>query len=227
LPEVSLICLANSRKPGGRCVAGIRTDNGEWVRPVSRTHSQGTLRLEVIQLTNDGDPQLLDLIRIDLDQPCPSRFQPENWYADRVPWKLEQRPADNVVIASLPLALGPTLLGDTQAATHATAFTDAPAPASLTLVRKRATEISWERTVNTGQNPRVVAHFSLSNQPYALIVTDPLIESRMYSWKQATYQSSALGFGDESDILLTVSMAEPFQLNNRCYKLVAGVAAIA
>lgn len=31
---IRMICLANSRKIGGRCVAGIDVNTGEWVRPV-------------------------------------------------------------------------------------------------------------------------------------------------------------------------------------------------
>ncbi|MGI6083637.1 MAG: dual OB domain-containing protein, partial [Limnochordia bacterium] len=27
--------MANSRKHGGRCVAGVVVDTGEWIRPVS------------------------------------------------------------------------------------------------------------------------------------------------------------------------------------------------
>ena len=29
-----LICLANSRRDGGRCVAGIDMDSGRWIRPI-------------------------------------------------------------------------------------------------------------------------------------------------------------------------------------------------
>src|SRR6266850_2762793 len=32
MPLVDLICLANSNKMGGRCIAGLRTDGGGWVR---------------------------------------------------------------------------------------------------------------------------------------------------------------------------------------------------
>ena len=39
--EQTLICFATSRKPGGRCVAGIRQSAGsppkfdDWIRPIS------------------------------------------------------------------------------------------------------------------------------------------------------------------------------------------------
>lgn len=31
-----LVCLANSERPGGQCIAGIDLDTGEWIRPVPR-----------------------------------------------------------------------------------------------------------------------------------------------------------------------------------------------
>lgn len=34
-PVTEIICLANSRKHGGRCIAGINLRNGHWIRPVS------------------------------------------------------------------------------------------------------------------------------------------------------------------------------------------------
>lgn len=42
MAALDIICLANSRKHGGRCVAGLRTDGGGWLRPVG-TLLDGTL----------------------------------------------------------------------------------------------------------------------------------------------------------------------------------------
>ncbi len=33
---VRMVCLANSWRPGGRCVAGIDLETGEWVRPIPK-----------------------------------------------------------------------------------------------------------------------------------------------------------------------------------------------
>ncbi len=33
MPQFGIICLANSRKNGGHCVAGLRMDGGGWLRP--------------------------------------------------------------------------------------------------------------------------------------------------------------------------------------------------
>jgi hypothetical protein len=39
MAQVDLICLANSRKLGGRCVAGLRLDGSGWVRRVDSPQS--------------------------------------------------------------------------------------------------------------------------------------------------------------------------------------------
>ena len=35
--EIRFLCLAVSRRPGGRCIAGIDLDTGNWIRPVDCT----------------------------------------------------------------------------------------------------------------------------------------------------------------------------------------------
>ncbi len=74
---VEIICFANSLKLGGRCIAGINSFTGEWVRPISRL-DDGRIpsNLSIV----DGEPiQPLDIIDIPLfDQgkgyECENRF---------------------------------------------------------------------------------------------------------------------------------------------------------
>jgi putative nucleic acid modification protein with dual OB domain len=92
----TIICLANSRKLSGRCVAGkmVSTNKfGEWIRPVSSRpekelsafdrHYEGTAQLE---------PALLDIIEIDFLGKDPHPYQPENHLIDdKVYWGLARR----------------------------------------------------------------------------------------------------------------------------------------
>jgi len=67
MPILRLVCLANSRKLGGRCVACLRLVGGGWVRPVS-SFSDGTLcpaqyslDLDQVQLNWELDKKVLEM----------------------------------------------------------------------------------------------------------------------------------------------------------------------
>ncbi len=57
---LDIICLANSRKLTGRCVAGLRTDGMGWVRPVSAL-PDGTLSMKDYTLDHGNEVELLDI----------------------------------------------------------------------------------------------------------------------------------------------------------------------
>jgi hypothetical protein len=70
----TIVCLANSRKLAGRCVAGKEWDGlkiGPWCRPVS-AKDRGELTAERWYRRTWRDPQLLDLIEVGLLRPRPS-----------------------------------------------------------------------------------------------------------------------------------------------------------
>lgn len=63
-----IVCLANSRKNGERCIAGIDLDSGKWVRPVyemGRYANDGRIPIGV-RLIKGREPELLDIIEIPL-----------------------------------------------------------------------------------------------------------------------------------------------------------------
>jgi hypothetical protein len=61
-----IICLANSKKHGERCIAGIDICTGKWIRPVSELED-GKISSEN-RLVNDEEPQLLDILNIPLGE---------------------------------------------------------------------------------------------------------------------------------------------------------------
>ncbi len=82
-----LICLANSRKYGGRCLAGIEVFRDEnqklqltrqpdgkpkWIRPVSETEFGAVPNLTTKHI------QLLDIVSFDAGIACPENYQTEN-----------------------------------------------------------------------------------------------------------------------------------------------------
>ena len=80
-----MVCLAYSRMPNGRCVAGreLRTDGGPggWVRPVAGGRDEGVT--EKVSSYADGSlPRLLDVIDVPVTAPRPEGHQRENWLLD-------------------------------------------------------------------------------------------------------------------------------------------------
>ena len=102
--ELTILCLANSRKPpSGRCVAGKRCDSaqaGAWVRPVSdrpgHEVSDEERRYEDGQLT-----QLFDIVSIPLLHPAPVLHQTENHVLDKNYWEKEGTATWNQVLGVL------------------------------------------------------------------------------------------------------------------------------
>lgn len=87
--STKIICLANSKKYGERCVAGIEVNESEnvfkivrhgtevkWVRPVLRG-GFGEFPVSIAQ-----EIKLLDVIELNILSYCPSGYQSENAYFD-------------------------------------------------------------------------------------------------------------------------------------------------
>lgn len=86
--ELDFLCLASSYKPGGRCVAGIDLNSGDWIRPVSSTAS-GTVPNSVLHLDGAGRAiRPLDQVVMHLDAARPEPEQPENWLIADSEWEL-------------------------------------------------------------------------------------------------------------------------------------------
>jgi hypothetical protein len=83
--KTTFICLANSRKYGERCIAGIevkqngnyweiihKNDRPKWLRPVSDTTFGGVSPALV------GRMNLLNIVELDITTPVPNNYQSEN-----------------------------------------------------------------------------------------------------------------------------------------------------
>jgi len=154
--QLEFVCLANSWREGGRCVAGVRTDDpATWVRPVPR----GNGPLSEDSCRGFGP---FDVVRVEVTGQTPDRYQPENWelMTDRV-----------VTVGRLPRLETPRLLrrlrfegsdlfGDASTRIAAVRFDASPARASLLAVAPTNVEWIIEATV-TGRK-RVRAAFTLA-----------------------------------------------------------------
>ncbi len=225
--DVEIVCLASSRKRAGRCIAGLRLDGEGWVRPVA-PEGDGALRPRQCRLRDGSEPRVGDLLSVSLVAPAPKPHQPENWLIAggwRTLWQPSLRrnshAAPGAVTAALEAALdpGPSLLGSTRDCHDEAAFSVSPAPASLALVQPE--DLCWRVITAPGSRRKVRAVFRLGDARYDLALTDPAWEERMKALPPGRYGAPAVGLGPDDRVLLTVSLAEPW--NGRCYKLIAGV----
>lgn len=204
-----IVCLANSWREGGRCVAGV-TLGSEWVRPVSATG--GALKEADCLLDTGVSPKLLDVIEIPLGQTCPTQAQPENRYVEQGAWRfvrhLQGRPAMNLLTG---LEQSDDLLfGSSGDSIEAADLDNAPSSSSLTIVQP--VSVRWYVRARPGSRPQTRGVFSLQHTMYDLSLTDPEF-------------APADGATTDSPFL-TISLGEEYVETGRCYKILAGVIAL-
>ncbi|NPV81692.1 MAG: hypothetical protein HPY52_15765 [Firmicutes bacterium] len=218
MEATEIVCLANSRKLNGRCVAGLRTDGRGWVRPVS-DRLDGALLPHEYRLNDGSGTGVLDIVKLNLLTRCPRPHQPENWLTNS--WRLVRRPASKGIIPLLRsnLVNGPELLGNTFDRVPAASFSSTPAPSSLALVEPKNLQLYITLNVRNRKQPRAI--FELSRVRYNLAITDPFWEERLGVLSTGLYQPTAIGLQPHDKILLTISLGEPFE--GYCYKLVAAI----
>jgi hypothetical protein len=222
MPLCEMMCLAVSRKHGGRCVAGVRTDGTGWMRPVG-VGLDGKLLGPTCLFANGSEPRVLDTIQIGLRQPRPQPHQPENWIIDLSRWKLLSRPNPSDVLPRLlpHISHDPVLLGTRGDRVCFDSLKTAPAAASLALVEPD--RLSWLIKYNQKGNRQTRAEFTIGGQPYCLSVTDPIWESRLCHLPPGTHPANRNGIAPDQRVFLTVSVGEPFGEDGYCYKFVAAV----
>jgi hypothetical protein len=206
-----IVILANSFRPGGRCVAGICMDTGEWIRPVSRSANRA-----VPGVTSISSLDLLSIVEVSFagDRPTPfDRYQCENWFGDSWDWNIvgqcsvkdAKRLCENmnVVLHTSGDSVEPALL-------------DALPPSDWKSLQLIKAKVDFTRDTRDRTRWRASFDDGQANSLY-LKVTDAATCAKL---------------DEEGDIsrecLLTISLAVPWapadgSQPERCYKLVAGV----
>lgn len=81
-----IICLANSKKEGERCIAGIDLATSEWVRPISKRKDKAITW--DIRAVDNKEPKILDILKVPLTEICfDEGFQRENRLISSGRWK--------------------------------------------------------------------------------------------------------------------------------------------
>jgi hypothetical protein len=216
--SVDLLCLAFSRKYGGRCVAGLNLADGTWVRPVS-DQEYGTLYPRNYLLPDGNDPQVLDVLTIGLSRPVPEPHQPENHLVSAARWQRVWRSPEEVSgVLTAAVDRRPLLFATPGDRIRYQEAQEHPLASSLTLVAPA--DVSFVSTSSYAGNPQAKARFRHGQATYFLAVTDPHWEFEIAGRAEGRYSPRQLGL-DEGRILFTISLGEPF--NGDCFKLIAAI----
>ena len=217
-----IVCLANSRKLSGRCIAGKELSNdapGRWIRPVSAREGEEVSEYER-QYEDGSDPRLLDIINVPLLKSKPKAYQKENWLLDpNLYWKkdgcMHWRDLAQLTDPVEPLWLNGqhTVNGMNDKIPLSLAGNS---DSSLRLIQIDALTLSVFKPGEAFDNPkrRVQGCFRHDEVEYRLWVTDPYYERAYLAKPDGKYQI------DES-CFLTVSLGEPF--HDAYYKLIAAI----
>lgn len=216
-----IVCLANSRKLHGRCVAGIEIVEGKpagWVRPVSSRDHEEVSEHER-QYEDGSDPRVLDIIDLPLIDPRPKGYQQENWLLDPNKYWVK-----NGTVAWGDLSGFVSLIGTLWIDGHRTSSgchdmiplaVAIGIDSSLRLIKVDVMTLSVFKPGEAFGNPkrRVQGRFKHNGTDYRLWVTDPIY--------QRTFLAKTDGNYLIGECFLTLSLGEPF--NNSCYKLIAAI----
>ena len=208
----TILCLANSRKTSGRCVAGIEwIDNsiGRWVRPVSNNSSREIS--EEDRRYEDGKKAAVgDIVQIEILRHVPRGCHVEDYLIDdqyywkkvgAVDWDTVKRSVEN---KGLPLWKGTEStyhgINDKLSEDNAASLSS-----SLVLIRPERVELSVRlESLYGGGNKKVVrAKFEMGGCNYLLKVTDPIIEEKYLGLNSEDYRLS--------NAILCVSLGEPYK----------------
>lgn len=216
-----VVCLANSRKLNGRCIAGRevgRRTLGDWIRPVSARNGREVSEYER-QYEDGSDPQVLDIISVPILKPLPEQWQTENWLLDDEHYWRKEGTWSRFELSELLDPVAPLWINghhtyhgqnDKIPDESMQAVSD-----SLRLIHTKRTRLAVFKPGEAFGNRkrRVQAQFSHNRTNYALWVTDPTYERRYLAKLDGAYNIGAC--------YLTISLGEPYQ--GACYKLVAAI----
>ena len=218
-----IVCLANSRKLHGRCVAGREWAGGQagpWIRPVSEREGGEVSEYER-QYEDGSDPRVLDVIDVPMLEPRPDGYQAENWLLDSTRyWQKAGRLSwfDLPALADPVAPLWVDGIGTYHGRNDSVPLESAGSlDSSLRLIRVDRVRLQVFSPGEAFGNPkrRVQGRFMHAGTEYALWVTDPQYERTYLAKLDGAY---ALG-----ECWLTISLGEPYQ--GACYKLIAAIIA--
>ena len=217
-----IVCLANSRKRSGRCIAGKEILGvgrpGAWVRPVS-DRATGEVSEDERQYEDGSDPSVLDVIDVPVLDAQPSSFQRENWLLDpKYYWSkirsMTRNGLADFVDPATPLWVnGCRTYNGLNDRIPLDEANDLDSSLRLIKVDRLELVVAQPGRAFSDYRRRIQGRFTYGDVDYWLRVTDPVYERRYLSRPDGNYEIG--------ESYLTVSLGESYQ--GYSYKLIAAV----
>ncbi len=223
------ICLANSFKYGGRCIAGIEIrlnadgktfrvvdDQGEprWIRPVQRETNHKEIPTETAR-----NIRILDVIELSNTEACGTGCQNENFYYSRMRI-IKSLPFSQKVLQALLSKRDFVLHSQGRFLTHKEYCAN---KGSLMLIEPEEPEIIREEKIKEGiKKIQYKARFLYKGNEYLVSVTDPRYLERMEGYSNVPL----IGKFPTGTFYFAISLTEePVEVDNQLqhYKLIAGI----
>lgn len=223
------ICLANSFKYGGRCIAGIEIrqsedgktfrvvdDQGEprWMRPVQRETNHKEIPTETAR-----NIRILDVIELSNTEACGTGCQNENFYYSRMRI-IKSLPFSQKVLQALLSKRDFVLHSQGRFLTHKEYCAN---KGSLMLIEPEEPEIIREEKIKDGiKKIQYKARFLYKGNEYLISVTDPRYLERMEGYSNVPL----IGKFPTGTFYFAISLTEePVEVDNQLqhYKLIAGI----
>lgn len=219
MEPIKIVCLANSRKISGRCIAGKIAEENKWIRPVSNRESE-EISEEERRYKNGQMPKLLDIISIPVKEHKPILLQKENYLIDAdYYWDKTGRFESNLNdFLDSPQDLWGT--GSSSYQGKNDRISEAVCDnynESLYLIKPQSLKIIVRIEGEEFDNAKrkVRAEFEYNGTTYIFSITDPVVERKYLSGKDGCFTLSI------EKIYLCVSAGLPY--NGYCYKFVASI----
>lgn len=229
-----IVCLANSRKPDGKCLAGKALDDNSWIRPpVSRRPNDSLSATEECVRGNDCRcgrcnpivPSLLDIIEVDLTDYAGYAHQTENYYISDNKWKkVGVLPFELLksYVDTVPGGLWINGFGTNRRKNdRVPAHLGSGLKNSLCLINvlNLSLTVVLDGVEYGHPRKRVYGSFYYYGTEYIIPVTDEVVENRYIKQGEGTYTYPTVG----KNIILCLSLGQEW--NGYIYKFIAGVIA--
>ena len=215
-----IVCLANARKDGERCLAGKELlpdgSSGGWIRPISDQRRSGALVEQERVYVDRTEPALLDIVNIRVSSANPESYQRENWVLTHA----SQCARDGQIAWTNlePLVDSPRELWINGCDSSGRKNNRIPIEqanaldSSLFLIKVDRVRVETDRGIHGRQKKYGSFQHGVLRHNYTLEITDPAFEEKY----ETKVEKFSLG-----ESYLTVSLGAEFK--GYAYKLIAGV----